>query len=96
MAGKVDIVEFISSNVEGINKKQAGAALEATVQAISSQLAKGERVQIPGFGSFSVSERAARTGRNPKTGQSIKIAASKNVRFKAGKDLKDSLGKKRR
>jgi nucleoid DNA-binding protein len=96
MAGKVDIVEFISSNVEGINKKQAGAALEATVQAISSQLAKGERVQIPGFGSFSVSERAARTGRNPKTGQSIKIAASKNVRFKAGKDLKDGINKKRR
>jgi DNA-binding protein HU-beta len=54
-------------------------------------LEKGDRIQVPGFGSFSVSERAARTGRNPKTGQSIKIAASKNVRFKVGKDLKDSL-----
>jgi DNA-binding protein HU-beta len=93
MAGKAEFVEHIANSVEGITKKQAAAAFEAMVQAVSDQLARGERVQIPGFGSFSVSERAARTGRNPKTGQSIRIAASKNVRFKAGKDLKDSINR---
>lgn len=96
MAGKAEIVENIANSVEGITKRQATAAFEAMVQAVSDQLARGERVQVPGFGSFNVSERAARTGRNPKTGESIKIGASKNVRFKAGKDLKDALNKKRR
>lgn len=96
MAGKAEIVDNIANSVEGITKRQATAAFEAMVQAVSDQLARGERVQVPGFGSFSVSERAARTGRNPKTGASIRIAASKNVRFKAGKDLKDAVNKKRR
>jgi DNA-binding protein HU-beta len=91
MAGKADIVDYIADNVEGISKRQANQAFESMIEAISMHLEKGDRVQVPGFGSFSVSERAARTGRNPKTGQSIKIAASKNVRFKTGKDLKDSL-----
>ena len=91
MAGKADIVDYIADNVEGISKRQASQAFESMVEAMAMHLEKGERVQVPGFGSFSVSERAARTGRNPKTGQSIKIAASKNVRFKVGKDLKDSL-----
>lgn len=91
MAGKADIVDYIADNVEGISKRQANQAFESMVEAMCMHLEKGDRVQVPGFGSFSVSERAARTGRNPKTGQSIKIAASKNVRFKVGKDLKDSL-----
>ena len=91
MAGKADIVDYIADNVEGISKRQANQAFESMIEAISMHLEKGDRVQVPGFGSFSVSERAARTGRNPKTGQSIKIAASKNIRFKTGKDLKDSL-----
>jgi DNA-binding protein HU-beta len=91
MAGKADIVDYIADNVEGISKRQANQAFESMIEAISMHLEKGDRVQVPGFGSFSVSERAARTGRNPKTGQSIKIAASKNVRFKTGKGLKDSL-----
>jgi DNA-binding protein HU-beta len=95
MAGKADIVDHIADKAE-LSKKQAGAAYEAMVDAITSSLRKGERVTVPGFGSFAVGERAARTGRNPKTGQSIKIAASKNVRFKAGKDLKEGLNKKRR
>lgn len=91
MAGKADIVDFIADNVEGISKRQANQAFESMIEAVRMHLEKGERVQVPGLGSFTVSERAARTGRNPKTGQAIKIAASKNVRFKAGKELKDSL-----
>jgi DNA-binding protein HU-beta len=91
MAGKADIVDYIADNVEGISKRQATEALESAIEAICMHLEKGDRVQVPGFGSFSVSARAARTGRNPKTGESINIAASKNVRFKPGKDLKDSL-----
>jgi DNA-binding protein HU-beta len=91
MAGKADIVDYIADNVEGISKKQAGQALESMIEVIVMHLEKGDRVQVPGLGSFAVSSRAARTGRNPKTGESIKLNASKNVRFKAGKDLKDSL-----
>ena len=91
MAGKADIVDYIGDNVEGISKKQANQAFESIIEAICMHLEKGDRVQVPGLGSFAISERAARTGRNPKTGQSIKIEASKNVRFKAGKDLKDSV-----
>ena len=91
MAGKSDIVDYIADNVEGISKKQANEAYESVVEAIVLHLEKGERVQVPGFGSFSIGARAARTGRNPKTGESIAIAASKTVRFKAGKDLKDAM-----
>ncbi|HEV8631772.1 MAG TPA: HU family DNA-binding protein [Thermoanaerobaculia bacterium] len=91
MAGKADIVDYVADNVEGISKRQANDAFESVIEAICMHLEKGDRVQVPGLGSFAISERAARTGRNPKTGESIKIAASKNVRFKAGKDLKDSV-----
>ncbi len=91
MAGKSDIVDFIADNVEGISKKQANEAFESFVEVICMHLERGERVQVPGLGSFAPSERAARTGRNPKTGEAIQIAASKNVRFKAGKDLKSTV-----
>jgi DNA-binding protein HU-beta len=95
MASKADIVEHIANSVDGLTKKAAGEAFEAAVEVISKALRKGDRVQIPGFGSFAVSKRAARKGRNPKTGATIQIKASKNVRFKAGKELKDSLNKGR-
>ena len=91
MAGKTDIVDYVADNVEGISKRQAQQAVESFVEAICMHLEKGERVQIPGLGSFAIGERAARTGRNPKTGESINISASKNVKFKAGKELKDSV-----
>ncbi len=91
MAGKSDLVDYIADNVEGISKKQASEAFESVVEAIVMHLERGERVQVPGLGSFSLGERAARTGRNPKTGEAISIAASKTVRFKAGKDLKGSV-----
>ena len=93
MAGKQDLVDAIADNVEGISKKQAQQALESLIEAVAMHLEKGDRVQVPGLGSFAVSARAARTGRNPKTGETIKINASKNVRFKVGKDLKDALNR---
>ena len=91
MAGKADIVDHVAGTVDGLTKNQAGEAVDATFACIADHLADGERVSVPGFGSFSVSERAARKGRNPATGQEIDIPASKNARFKAGKDLKGSL-----
>ena len=95
MASKADIVDHIAGSVDGMTKKAAGEAFDAVVESISKALRKGDRVSVPGFGSFSVSKRAARKGRNPATGATITIKASKNVRFKAGKDLKDSLNKGR-
>jgi DNA-binding protein HU-beta len=91
MAGKADIVDGVAEKVEGLTKKQAAEAFDAVFDGIVRQLKKGERVQVPGFGSFAISKRAARQGRNPKTGETIKIKASKSVRFKVGKELKDKL-----
>jgi DNA-binding protein HU-beta len=90
MAGKADIVDEIA-NKTGVSKKQAADAFEVIINSITKSLKKGERVQLPGFGSFSVSRRDARLGRNPATGETIQIKASKSVRFKMGKDLKDTL-----
>jgi DNA-binding protein HU-beta len=90
MAGKADIVDEIADKT-GISKKQAADAFEVILASISKSLKKGERVQLPGFGSFAVSKRNARQGRNPATGATIHIPASKTVRFKIGKDLKDRL-----
>lgn len=90
MAGKSEIADHVASSA-GLSKKQASEALEAVFEAISEHLADGERVQVSGFGSFSVSERAARDGRNPATGKKIRIPASKSVRFKPGKGLKDRV-----
>jgi DNA-binding protein HU-beta len=90
MAGKADIVDEIAEKAD-VTKKQATDAFEVIIASITKSLKKGERVQLPGFGSFSVSKRGARQGRNPATGETIQIKASKNVRFKMGKDLKDTL-----
>ena len=75
----------------GITKKEAGEALKAFTGAISGVLANGDSVSLVGFGTFSVSDRAARTGRNPQTGDTIQIKASKAPKFKAGKTLKDAV-----
>lgn len=93
MAGRRDLIEAVSQNVEGVSKKQGEDAVRAVFDAIKEHLENGDSVQIPGFGRFSISERAARTGRNPATGETIQIAASKNVRFKAGKDLKEAVNR---
>lgn len=87
---KSDLIDAIA-NSAGLSKADAGRALDATVDAITGALKKGQSVSLVGFGTFSVRDRAARTGRNPRTGQTIKIAASKNPAFKAGKALKDAV-----
>ncbi len=87
--------ELIAAVAEAtlLSKKDAEAAVSATVEAITAALAAGERVQLVGFGTFEVKERAARTGRNPKTLEEIQIPASMNPTFKAGKALKDAVAK---
>jgi DNA-binding protein HU-beta len=96
MAGKAELVNSIVDSVDGLNRRQAAEAFEAVFGAIVASLKAGESAKVPGFGSFTVSERAARKGRNPATGESISIRASKSVRFKAGKELKEAVNKKRR
>lgn len=95
MAGKADLVSSIAEQA-GITKKEAQAAYDAFIGYISDSCQRGERCAVPGLGSFSVSERKARTGRNPRTNETINIPASKNIRFKAGKDLRTSLNAKKR
>ena len=87
---KQELVSAIAQNAE-ISKADAGKALAATIDAITKAMAKGDKVQLVGFGTFEVRERAARTGKNPITGEAIKIAASKVPAFKAGKALKDTI-----
>ena len=87
---KTGLIDAIASTAE-LNKKQAKAALEATLDAITESLKKGDAVQLIGFGTFKINERKARTGRNPQTGAEIKIAASKVPAFVSGKALKDAV-----
>lgn len=75
----------------GLTKKDADKAVKAIIEAFSSSLAKGESVQLVGFGTFSVGTRAERAGKNPKTGEALTIPACKTVKFKAGKTLKDTV-----
>jgi len=72
-----------------LSKKDTDLALKAFIDVVSEEMQKGEKVQLVGFGTFEVSERAAREGRNPQTGETMTIAASKSPKFKAGKALKD-------
>src|SRR5271165_525479 len=90
---KLELVDHIATKAE-LTKVSAAAALEAVLEGIEKTLKKGEEVRLVGFGTFSVRERAAGKGRNPATGKEIKIAASKNARFKPGAALKATLNKK--
>lgn len=85
---KTELVAAIADQAE-ISKKDAEKALKAFTDVVGEQLKKGDKIQLVGFGTFEVSERAAREGRNPQTGKAMKIAASKAPKFKAGKALKD-------
>ena len=87
---KAELVAVIAEKA-GISKKDAEAALKAFTEVVSEELAKGGKVMLIGFGTFEVSERSERTGRNPQTGEEMKIAASKAPKFKAGKALKDAV-----
>jgi DNA-binding protein HU-beta len=95
MAGKAEVVDAIANDA-GLSRKDATAALDAVINTITGALKKGERIAIPGLGIFSVTDRKARAGINPQTKAKIRIAASKAVKFKAGKDLKDLLNKRKK
>jgi DNA-binding protein HU-beta len=87
---KTELVAAIAEKAE-LSKKDAEKALKAFTEVVGEELKKGEKIQVVGFGTFEVSERAAREGRNPQTGETMTIKASKSPKFKAGKALKDSL-----
>ena len=89
---KSELIEAIAEKA-GLTKVEAGKALDATFEVIANQLEKGEKVPVAGFGTFKLSSRAAREGRNPKTGETINIAASTSVSFKAGTALKEKVNK---
>jgi DNA-binding protein HU len=90
---KTELVANVAEKA-GLSKKDAEKALGAVIESIEEALVEGDKVQLIGFGTFEVKDRAARTGRNPQTGKEIKIAASRNPVFKAGKALKDAVNNK--
>ncbi len=87
---KAELIDAMAADA-GLTKADAKKALDAFIKSTGEALAKGDRVALVGFGSFSVATRAARTGRNPQTGQELKIAAKKVVKFKAGSELSDRV-----
>ena len=87
---KTELIAAIAEKTE-LSKKDAEKALKAFTDVVEEELKKGEKIQLVGFGTFEVSERAAREGRNPQTRETMQIAASKSPKFKAGKALKDAI-----
>ncbi len=87
---KSELIDAVATSAD-ISKAAAGRAIDGMVEAISGALANGDQVSLIGFGTFLVRERAARTGRNPRTGETIEIKAAKTPSFKAGKALKDAV-----
>lgn len=87
---KTELIAVVAEKA-GISKKDAEKTVKAFTDAVSEELVKGGKIQLVGFGTFEVTERAAREGRNPKTGEVMAIAASKSPKFKAGKALKDMV-----
>ena len=87
---KTDLIAQVAEKTS-LTKKDSAAAIDAVFAAITAALAQGDGLSLTGFGSFAVAERAAKEGRNPKTGEKMAIAASKTVKFKPGKSLKDSI-----
>ena len=88
--GKTDLVSYVAKASE-LTKDQAQRAVEAVLAGIKESLGKSEEVRLTGFGTFAVQKSAARDGRNPRTGETIKIAASNRATFKVGKELKEAL-----
>ena len=87
---KTELIAAIADQAN-LSKKDAEKAVKALVDTVTEEMVKGEKVQLVGFGTFEVSERAAREGRNPRSGETVTIAASKSPKFKAGKALKDAV-----
>ena len=90
---KTELVAAIAKKTE-LSKKDAEKAVKAFTDVVTAELKKGGKIQLVGFGTFEVSKRSAREGRNPQTGATMKIKASKTPKFKAGKALKDAVNKK--
>ena len=90
---KAELIDAMAKKA-GLSKKDAEAAVKAFTDVVAAELKKGGKVQLVGFGTFEVAKRAAREGKNPQTGEKIKIAACKAPKFKAGKALKDTVNKK--
>ena len=88
---KADIIESVYEKVGGFSKKEAAEIVETVFNVVKETLERGEKIKISGFGNFVVRDKNARVGRNPQTGDTIKIKASKNPAFKAGKALKDAV-----
>ena len=95
MATKSDLVEAVA-NITGVSKAKADRTVNAVLTTITDNLAKGDDVRLSGFGKFIVVKRAARKGRNPQTGESIRIGASIQAKFRAGETLKRAINKKRK
>jgi DNA-binding protein HU-beta len=87
---KAELIDHVAATAD-LSKAAAGAAVEAVIGGITGALGNGDSVSLVGFGTFSVSDRAARTARNPRTGETINVPASKAPKFKAGKALKDAV-----
>ena len=87
---KTELITAVAEK-SGLTKKDSEKAVNAVLDAITAELAQGGKVQVVGFGSFEVKERPARTGRNPRTGEPMELAASRTPQFKAGKALKDAV-----
>lgn len=87
---KSELIDAVAAGAD-ISKAAAGRALDAMIEAVTNALKNGDQVNLVGFGTFVVRERAARSGRNPRTGETITIKAAKNPSFKAGKALKDAV-----
>lgn len=87
---KAELIEKVAKDAS-LTKADSGKAIDATIDALVKAMKKGDKVTLVGFGTFSVGKRKARTGRNPRTGQTIKIPAHKAPKFKAGKELKDAV-----
>lgn len=87
---KTELIDKVAVSTD-LSKAAATRAVEAVLDAITNSLRTGDSITLSGFGTFSVSNRSARTGRNPRTGEAISIAASKNPKFKAGKGLRDAV-----
>ena len=87
---KTELIDAVSDSAD-ISKAAAGRAVDGIIAAITNTLKSGDQVSLVGFGTFLVRDRAARTGRNPRTGEEIQISAAKNPAFKAGKALKDAV-----
>ena len=90
---KTELIALVAEKAS-MSKKNAGVAVDATLNAISDAMAKGDKVQLVGFGTFETKHRSERTGKNPRTGEALKIAATTVPSFKAGKSLKDAVNSK--